>query len=191
MLESLLSAYGYPVLVIGTFLEGETIMILGGVSAHLGYLSLDRVIICGFSGTFLGDQLFFMLGRRHGKQILARRPSWQAPASRVFLILERHQNLLIVGFRFVYGIRTVTPFAIGMSDVSYLRFIVLNAMGAVIWATSIGLAGYYFGRLVEGMVGDVKKYEVEFMGGIVVIAALIWMVHFYRRRHLNHTGKKE
>ncbi len=108
MLEALLSTYGYPILIIGTFLEGETIMVLGGVSAHLGYLSLDRVIICGFFGTFFGDQLFFFLGRRHGKTMLARRLAWQAPASRVFLLLEQHQNLLILGFRFLYGIRTVT-----------------------------------------------------------------------------------
>jgi membrane protein DedA with SNARE-associated domain len=187
VLESLLSSYGYPIIIMGTFLEGETIMVLGGVSAHMGYLSLDRVIICGFLGTFLGDQLFFFLGRRHGKTMLARRPSWQAPASRVFLLLERHQNLLILGFRFLYGIRAVTPFAIGMSNVPYLRFIVLNFIGAVIWAISIGLAGYYFGQVVESILGDIKQYEVEFMGGIVGIALLVWLVHFYRRRHPSRT----
>ena len=90
-------------------------MILAGVAAHLGYLSLDWVIVCGFCGTFFGDQLYFFLGRRHGKSMLARHPSWQAPADRVFDKIERQQNLLILSFRFLYGIRTVTPFAIGMS----------------------------------------------------------------------------
>lgn len=126
MLESLLSSYGYPILIIGTFLEGETVMILAGVAARIGYLSLDWVILCGFCGTFFGDQLYFILGRRHGKSMLARHPSWQAPASRVFKKLQRHQNLLILSFRFLYGIRTVTPFVIGMSDVSYLRFALLK-----------------------------------------------------------------
>jgi membrane protein DedA with SNARE-associated domain len=186
VLESLLSTYGYPIIIMGTFLEGETIMVLGGVSAHLGYLSLDLVIICGFFETLLGDQLFFFLGRRHGKNMLSRRPSWQAPASRVFLLLERHQNLLILGFRFLYGIRSVTPFAIGMSNVSYLRFIVLNFIGAGIWAISIGLAGYYFGQVVESILGDIKQYEVEFMGTIVGVALLVWVVHLYRKRRLSH-----
>jgi membrane protein DedA with SNARE-associated domain len=182
MLESLLATYGYPILIIGTFLEGETVLVLGGLSAHLGYLSLDSVIACGFCGTVLGDQLYFFLGRRHGKTLLARHPSWHARAQHVALILERHQNLLILGFRFLYGLRSVTPFAIGISNVSYMRFTLLNLIGASIWAISIGLAGYYFGRAVEAVLGDVKRYEVELMAGIVGLAVVIWLAHLYRRR---------
>ena len=187
MLESLLAAYGYPILIFGTLLEGETVMILAGVAAHLGYLSLDWVIICGFFGTFFGDQLYFFLGRRHGKSMLAKRPAWQAPADRVFRNLERHQNLLILSFRFLYGIRTVTPFAIGMSNVSYLRFAFLNMIGAGIWAISIAFAGYYFGQVVESVLGDIKKYEVEFMSAIAGIAFLVWFVHIYRQRQRRGT----
>ena len=182
MLESLLTHYGYPIVLIGTFLEGETIMVLGGLAAHLGYLSLDGVLISGFCGTLLGDQLYFLLGRRHGKSLLARRPALQARTERVFRILERHQNLLITGFRFLYGLRSVTPFAIGMSNISYMRFTVLNLIGAAIWATSVGLAGYYFGRAVETIVGDIKHYELELMVAVIVVATLVWLAHFHRRR---------
>lgn len=182
MLESLLASYGYPILILGTFLEGETVMVLGGVAAHMGYLSLDWVIICGFCGTFFGDQLYFFLGRRHGNTMLARHPSWQARAGRVFSILERHQVLLILGFRFLYGLRSVTPFAIGMSKVPYVRFALLNLVGAIIWAVSIGLMGYYFGRAVEAVLGNIKHYEVELMLVIVGVAAAIWLLHFYRQR---------
>ncbi|MCG6939261.1 MAG: DedA family protein [Gammaproteobacteria bacterium] len=186
MLESLLTSYGYPIVVIGTFLEGETVMILAGVAAHLGYLSLDWVIICGFSGTMLGDQLYFYLGRRHGKSMLAKRPSWQVPAERVFSKLRKHQNLLILSFRFIYGIRTVSPFAIGMSDVSYLRYTLFNIIGAGIWATSIASAGYYFGKAVEAVLGDIKKYEVEVMVAIILIACLVWFIRYYRQHRSEH-----
>ena len=182
MLESLLTNYGYPIVALGTFLEGETIMVLGGVAAHLGYLSLHWVIAWGFCGTLLGDQLYFFLGRRHGKTLLARRPSWQARADQVFDKLERHQDLLILSFRFLYGLRTVTPFAIGMSDVSYWRFALLNLIGAGIWATGIGLAGYFFGHAVEAVLGDIKHYEVEVMAGVAGFGLLIWLAYFWRRR---------
>jgi membrane protein DedA with SNARE-associated domain len=182
MLETFLTTYGYPVLIIGAFFEGETVMVLAGVAAHMGYLSLDWVIVFGFSGTVLGDQLYFYLGRHHGKTTLAKHPGWQTVANRVFDILHRHQNLLILSFRFLYGIRTVTPFAIGMSEVSYLRFAILNIIGAAIWATSIALAGYYFGHAVEMVLGDIKKYEVEVMAAIILLAAVIWIIHFYRSR---------
>ena len=182
MLESLLSTYGYPILIIGTFLEGETVLILGGLSAHLGYLSLGWVIACGFIGTLLGDQLYFILGRRHGRTWLARHPAWQARVENVISKLDRHPNLLILSFRFFYGLRTVTPFTIGMSRVSYLRFTLLNMTGAGVWATCIGLAGYYFGRAVESFLGDIKHYELELMASIVAVAVLFWFVRAYRHR---------
>jgi membrane protein DedA with SNARE-associated domain len=182
VLESLLTTYGYPILVIGTFLEGETVLVLGGLAAQLGYLSLNWVIACGFCGTLIGDQLYFLLGRRHGKTLLARHPSWRVRADRVLYRLERHQNLVIVGFRFLYGLRSVASFAIGMSDISYLRFTLLNLVGAGIWAISIGVAAYYFGQAVEAVLVDIKHYELALMGGIGGFAMLIWIVHLYRRR---------
>jgi len=187
MLESLLTTYGYPIVIIGTFLEGETILILGGLAAHLGYLSLDGVIVCGFCGTLLGDQLYFFLGRHKGKTLLARHPSWQPRTQRVFHILERYQVLLLLGFRFLYGLRTVTPFAIGMSNVSYLQFTLLNLIGAGIWTISIVFAGYYFGRAMQALLGDIKQYELELMTGIIGTAMVIWLVHFYRHRRSGHS----
>ena len=186
-----LQDYGYPAVLLGTFLEGETIMVLGGLAAHLGYLSLDWVIACGFCGTLVGDQLYFFLGRRHGKTFLARRPSWQPSAGRVFLILERHQNLLIVGFRFLYGLRSVTPFAIGMSNVSYVRFAALNLIGAAIWAISIGLAGFFFGQAMETLLGDLKRYELAMMASLVGIASVAWLIRSFRQRRINSSASRD
>jgi membrane protein DedA with SNARE-associated domain len=187
MLESLLATYGYPILLIGTFMEGETVLVLGGIAAHLHYLSLDRVILCGFCGSLCGDQLYFYIGRRHGNVLLARRPHWQANAQRVLRKLERHQTLLILSFRFLYGLRTVTPFVIGMSDVSWSRFAILNVIGAAVWATCLGFAGFYFGKAVEAVIGDIKHYEVEVMGGVVVIAFVVWIAHTYWQRRTERT----
>jgi membrane protein DedA with SNARE-associated domain len=62
----------------------------------------------------------------------------------IFVTPNKRFNMLL-SFRFLYGIRSVTPFAIGMSEVSYLRFTLLNIIGAGIWAIAIASAGYYFG----------------------------------------------
>ena len=182
MLETLLNDYGYPALLVGTFLEGETILILAAVAAHLGYLSLEWVIVCAFLGTLCGDQLYFYLGRRHGPALLEKRPAWKLPSERVSKILESYPVLLILGFRFLYGIRTITPFAIGMSKVSYTLFTLLNLTGAALWATVIGVAGYYFGRTLETVIGDIKHYELEIMVLIGLIGAVLWGVFYYRRK---------
>jgi membrane protein DedA with SNARE-associated domain len=182
MLESLVTDYGYPVLVLGTFLEGETILILGGLVAHLGYLSLGWVILSGFCGSLLGCQVWFFIGRYQGKALLARHPRWQQRVDVVLRRLERRQNLVIAGFPFLYGFRTVTPLAIGMSDVSYWRFLLLNVVGEAAWAVGIACAGFFFGRGLEAILGDVKRYELAVIGSVVAIAAIVWGGHFYRRR---------
>lgn len=182
MLESLVTDYGYPVLVLGTFLEGETILILGGLVAHLGYLSLGWVILSGFCGSLLGCQVWFFIGRYQGKALLTRHPRWQQRVDVVLRRLERRQNLVIAGFPFLYGFRIVTPVAIGMSDVSYPRFLLLNVVGVSAWAICIGCAGYFFGQGLEAVLGDVKRYELRAVGGVLALAAIVWVIHFYRRR---------
>ena len=72
-LESLIDTYGYLAILVGTFFEGETVLVLGGFAAHRGYLDLPGVILAAFVGTLLGDQLFFVLGRWHSEKILAKR----------------------------------------------------------------------------------------------------------------------
>lgn len=57
--EELISTYGYVAVGIGTFQEGETILILGGFASHRGYLELPWVIACAFLGTLFGDRFYF------------------------------------------------------------------------------------------------------------------------------------
>src|SRR5215467_8105120 len=102
MLESLIGRYGYLAILVGTFLEGETILVLGGFAAHRGLLELPGVMLSGFIGSLLSDQIFFYLGRRHGSAWLARRPKWRAGVERVRPIINRHATLLNLVFRFLY-----------------------------------------------------------------------------------------
>ena len=66
-LEIFVKTYGYWALLVGTFFEGETILIIGGITAHLGYLELPIVILIAFIGSFSGDQLYFFIGRMKGR----------------------------------------------------------------------------------------------------------------------------
>ena len=178
--ESIIGAYGYFAILIGTFFEGETILILGGLAAHLGYLYLPGVILVAFIGTLSGDQLFFYLGRRHSRAILARHPAWQGRLDRVQRLVEHYQTMLIIGFRFLYGLRTITPFALGMSRVPAGYFFFLNALSALLWGVVVGTAGYLFGNVLKIIMGDIKRYEIETFGAIAIIGGLIWALYFYR-----------
>jgi membrane protein DedA with SNARE-associated domain len=181
-IESFIDTYGYAAILIGTFLEGETILVLGGFAAHRGYLSLPWVIVAALAGTLLGDQFYFFLGRWHGQRVLGKHPSWKARAVRAQHLLERFHKPIILVFRFMYGLRTVTPFVIGMSSVSTFQFVVLNIVGALVWSGLVGTGGYVFGSALEAIIGDVKKYELEVLGAVTMVGILFWATHFYRRK---------
>jgi membrane protein DedA with SNARE-associated domain len=181
-LALVIQAYGYPAVFVGTFLEGETILVLGGFAAHRGYLSLPAVIAAAFAGSLLGDQLFFFLGRFQGRRLLRRLPSWGPKIKRAHTFLETYPTLSILTFRFLYGLRTVIPFALGSSRVSALRFGILNVCGAGVWSVAIGLGGFYFGRALELLIADVERYELLAMGAVGLAGLSVWAVRLLRRR---------
>ncbi len=180
-LEELIVRYGYLALFIGTFLEGETILIIAGYLAHDGYLDLGLVIIAAFLGTFAGDQTFFFLGRFKGVAFLNERPAWRHKAERAFGLLSRHQIAIILGFRFLYGIRNVTPFVIGASGLSPWRFFILNFIGAATWAVSFGVLGYQLGIMAESLIHEVKKYEMTVLGSFLAIALIYFLWSNFRK----------
>jgi len=188
-LESLVEHYGYFAILIGTFLEGETIVVLAGFLAHRGYLSLEWVMLSAFAGTYAGDQLFYYIGKWRGTSILAKRPHWQLRSKRVFDLLHRHQVLVILGFRFLYGLRTVTPFLIGMSGVSPLRYLILNGLGATVWAIAVGLLGFALGQTVQLFLEHVKRYEITILVVIVLLAVGYWIYRWKRERGQIKSGQ--
>jgi membrane protein DedA with SNARE-associated domain len=181
-IESFLETYGTLAIVLGTFFEGETILVLAGLAAHRGYLSLPAVVGAGFVGTFIGDQLYFHLGRRRGEAFLAKRPAWGARVSRAKRFLEGHHVAFILGFRFFYGLRTVSPFAIGMSDVGLRRYLLLNTLGGLIWSVAVALLGYSVGEGAEALLGRVKEIEAWLFLGVAVVGSAVWLGYFMQRR---------
>jgi len=181
-LAEFVEAYGLFAIVVGTLFEGETILVLGGLAAHRGYLPLSSVFVAGFIGSWVGDQIYFHLGRRHGASFLAHRGSWRTRVARAQRILERHHIVFILGFRFFYGLRTVSPLALGLSNVPAGRFLALNTVSALIWSVSIGLLGYSVGEAAELLLGRVQELEVWIFLGIAAVGAVLWCIHFIRRR---------
>ena len=181
-LELLIENYGYLAILILTFFEGETIVILAGVAAHLGLLELQWVMLSALAGSFGGDQLWFYIGRRWGPQIIARRPSWREGAEKVYKHLHKHQYWLILTFRFYYGFRNVTPFVLGSSGIPWLRFFMLNLIGAIVWAFTFAYAGYLFGEAFKLFIDDYHNYALYVLGGLVLLGIAVWLVTLVRHR---------
>jgi membrane protein DedA with SNARE-associated domain len=183
--RSLLLSYGPLVILIWTFFEGETILLVAGFLAQQGYMSLEWSILAAFVGSLLGDQLYFWLGRKFGTQLLDWRPSWRPSIDRALKLLLRHQNLFILSFRFIYMVRNVASFSIGIAGVGFRRFTILNTIAAALWALSFGLGGYYFGKTLKHILGEVEVVETY-----VVIAVAVTLFAFAIWRRLKHRRRE-
>lgn len=186
--KELIAQYGYIALFIGTFLEGETILLLAGFAAQSPDFNLDirLVILAAFCGSLAGDQTAFFIGRHFGRKLVERSEKWRKRADKVHAMLTKYHEVLILSFRFFYGLRNLTPFVLGTADITVLKFFILNAIGAAIWAVSFALVGYVFGSLLENVltrvIDNVHHVELAILGVAALIALGVWLRKALRRR---------
>ncbi|MGK0173190.1 MAG: membrane protein DedA with SNARE-associated domain [Gammaproteobacteria bacterium] len=176
----LVSHYGYWAVAIGSILEGETFLLMGGFAAHRGLLELRVVIVVAFVFSFIGDQCYFWLGRRHGQQVAKRFPVLSEAAPKIHKLLERWGVWLILGIRFMIGLRTAGPFVMGWAGVNAWKFAAFNLIGAAFWAVIVGCIGYYFADALDAVLHDLRKVEDIVIVGIVVAGVVAWLI--VRRR---------
>ncbi|MBU1330847.1 MAG: DedA family protein [Gammaproteobacteria bacterium] len=181
MLEAFLQHFGYPAVFLGAFLEGEMSLVLAAYLALRGYLEIEPVMILAFLGTYASDQFWYFLGRRHGRRILARRPRWQALADKTLPLVRRHPDLWVLCFRFIYGLRTVMPVALGLTGYPWGRYLVLTAIGAGLWAAALGLAAYHIGAALEALLGDMRDAQLLLLGALVLLGISLWLYRRMRR----------
>ena len=89
-------------------------------------------------------------------------------------------------FRFVYGIRIMTPFVLAMNPkIRTGRFVVFNAIGAAIWSVVVAGGGYLFGHALELVLSNIKHYEQVIMIGMAILGLGLWLFHKCRSRKNN------
>jgi len=187
-LKHVIEHYGYLALFIGTFLEGETILLLAGFAAHSVEFNLDLtwVIVAAFAGSLSGDQAAFYIGRYWGKKLIERNEKWRSRAERVHNMLKKYHEVLVLSFRFFYGLRNLTPFVLGSSEISCRKFFLLNAVGAAVWAVTFALTGYAFGSLLENVltriIDNVHHVEMIILGLAAVVILGLWLRKAWRRK---------
>jgi membrane protein DedA with SNARE-associated domain len=177
-LAALLQTYGYPLLFIGVFAEGESLLLLAGYFAQRGYLDLAAVIATAFVAAICGDQFFFHLGRRRGAALLKRFPHLRAKVQSALERVERNQAKFVLSMRFLWGLRIALPIALGLTTMSAVRYLWLNLISAAVWSTVVTLAGFTAGRLVMRLVEDLHRYEMAIVLSVLTLGALFLAIRW-------------
>ena len=184
-IESLIGDYGLAAIFLGAGIEGETMVLAGGLFAHEGMLSLPGAALAAAAGSFVADQCFFAAGRRFRNHRWVQRAQAKPAFAKALDTLERHPIGFIFAFRFLYGLRTVSPIAIGTSHVPTRTFLWLNAAAAVLWAILFTGLGYVFGTGIAELLGRYRPHGRQWLWvalAAVVLGLVFGAFRWWRRR---------
>jgi len=182
----LIAKYGYAATFVGTLLEGESFLVLSGLAAHRGYLSLPLLIAVGAAGSFFTDNVFFALGRVLGPALLQRFPSLAPSVARAHALVERLPNTAVISVRFLYGMRSVGPAVIGAGTMTWARFIVLDVVAACLWSACWVSAGYVLGEALEPLLRQLSPIGTWLLAGVAAAMLLVTGILYLRRRRASH-----
>ncbi|MDE2166451.1 MAG: DedA family protein [Alphaproteobacteria bacterium] len=174
-------AWSYPITFVWTFFEGETFVLFAAFAAAEGLLNAPLILVAAWFGSFAGDQCYFWIGRRFGLRVLARQPKWRGRVDSALAWLKRFDIWFILSFRFIYGVRNFSSFALGISGIDWRRFLILNFTAAGLWATIFVGVGYLTGHALEKMLGEVARDFGLVM--LVVFALILIGAHVAHRLH--------
>ena|SRR5688572_15628139 len=175
--EVLLERFGYLAVFVGTFLEGEGILVAAGFFAQRGYLDVFLVTLVAFLGAYAGHIFWFWLGRVHGVRLLDRFPKMRKHFGKGIRMFERYGAAAIIITQWLYGIRITAAVIVGFSRISIAKFLFYEAISCMLWAAVITAAGFYFGSAIEAVLGRVEHIEKWGLAILIAIILGVWLYH--------------
>lgn len=176
-----LSAIAETLPIIGAFVPGQTILILGGLLAKIGVFELKAVILVAGLGVVAGDILAFYIGHkfgydfvvRYGKYFFLNAEKYQKTKD---LVSEHTGKALIIG-RFNPFTRALAAFLAGIYKIKFTKFIFYSLVGGFSWSTLSVFLGYIFGQGFEA--------GAKYFGRVVLAALILIVIIFLAYRSLN------
>lgn len=186
----LLHEYKYWIVILGALLEGEMVLLLAGGSAYHGYMNVHWVMFIAFIGALLHDHLLFFIGRFFGKKLLNKSSSWHGRISKVSDLIHKYDNLFIMSFRFIYGLRTLTPLMVGNSKIPWQRYSLLVSISAAIWSMTIAYLGFTFAMALEVILKDFDRYKKYLgIGAGLLVLGIIGILQYWKYKKSKKINK--
>lgn len=173
-------------LAVGFFLPGDSMLVVSGLFAAAGKLNVWLVMLAFFLGSVIGDNTGYWTGRLMGRTLFNREDSWVFKPSRVekaHTFFEKYGVKTVVLARFVPIVRTFAPLVVGAAEMPYSRFLPFSIVGGLLWISSMVLAGYFLGGVIERALGIKLEDHIEKVVVVVVFISLIPpMIEFAKHR---------
>lgn len=169
-------------LVAMPFLPGDSLLFTAGLFARAGHLNLAYVLILLFIAAVLGDNCNYWIGRKIGIRIFDFKIKGKSLVKREYLdkthaFFEKNGTKAIIMARFVPFVRTFAPFAAGIGEMNYKKYLAFDVLGGALWIFSLTIAGYLLGEV------DFFRKHIDLVCiGIIIISVLPMIIGFLKSK---------
>jgi membrane protein DedA with SNARE-associated domain len=173
----------------GVPVPGETTLLTFSALAKHGSMNIIWVIAIAATAAVIGDNLGYLIARRVGRAAFARPGRWHKQRLDILqrgeTFFDRHGAKAVFFGRWIAGLRVWASWLAGMTHMPWRQFMIWNALGAVTWAITVGIAGYLLGTAAERVFGAGGAAAGIGISAILLVAATSWHIRTRRRRQPN------
>ncbi|TQR57316.1 DedA family protein [Campylobacter troglodytis] len=169
----------YLIIFLWCILEGELALLLGGIFAHEGHVNLGLIIFVAGLGGFVGDQIYFYIGRYNKKYIQKKLKKQRRKFAVAHLLLQKFGWPIIFVQRYMYGFRTVIPMSIGITRYDVKKFAFINLLSAWVWAAITIILAWYFGEEIWAFVAWAERHW--YYAAMLIISFLSLMIFAFKQ----------
>jgi membrane-associated protein len=174
-------------LAVGFFLPGDSLLVVSGLFAAASKLNVWLVMLAFFLGSVIGDSTGYWTGRVMGKTLFNREASRIFKPSRVekaHAFFEKYGVKTVILARFVPIVRTFAPLVVGAAEMPYTKFLPFSIVGGLLWISTMVLAGYFLGGVIERAFDIKLEDHIEKVVIVVVAISLLPpLIEFLRHRY--------
>lgn len=175
-MEEFIREWGYIALFLYSFGGGFVGLVIAGVLSYAGDLNIYASIIVAGSANFIGDQFLFYMARTNKNYAKDTMKKYGRKVALAHLWMRRYGSTVVFFQKYVYGIKTLIPLAMGLTKYSFQKFTVYNIFATVLWAVVVGSVSYMMGEIVLTYAEDYKYY------GVAIILAIVFTVGYFFKK---------
>ena len=175
-MEELIKDWGYIALFAYSFGGGFVGLIVAGVLSFAGDLNIYISIAVAATSNFLGDQFLFFLARKNKSYAKDMMKNYGRKIALAHLMMRKYGSLVVFIQKYVYGIKTLIPLAMGLTKYSSIKFTIFNIFATIVWAVVVGYGSNSAGEYILSVADDFKYVGI----GLVLVIALVISYMFKR-----------
>lgn len=175
-MEDFIREWGYIALFAYSFGGGFVGLVIAGVLSYAGDLNIYISILVAGVSNFLGDQFLFTLARKNKAYAKDMMKKYGRKVALAHLLMRRYGSFVVIFQKYIYGIKTLIPLAMGLTKYSGMKFIAFNAFATMLWACIVGFASFTAGEYILS-----STEEFKYVGIAIVVAILMGVTYLFKR----------